>query len=128
MTPKELATAIRRGHTMIGETKLDYLRGDCGCALGAAAVGCGKQSEFIANMANAAGAEGYAKQLAPVLGISTNLFVYISNKHISGTPRLAIADWLDTLDVSKPKDAQTFDAFMKAAMVPVDVGSEVAVK
>lgn len=42
----------------------------------------------------------------------------ISRQHWNGTPRLAIADWLDSLE---PAQRQTFDDFLAATLKAVEV-------
>ena len=98
---RELAAAIRKGHTMIGETKLKFIhhpglgQKPCGCALGAAWVGAGKKAmEFWrAGRATTTGIGIFADGL----GIPLATAKQINDKHCSGIPRLQIADWLDTL-------------------------------
>lgn len=122
MTPKELAAAIRKGHTMIGEARLEFWsrESNCGCALGAAFAGIGFTPEKVNALLGYNSSETH-KAFAPILGITPELSRQISMKHVGGMPRLEVADWLDTLDVSKPKDAQTFSDFMKVVTQPVEL-------
>lgn len=96
---------------------LDERSEQTGCALCAAWIGAGKsvedywQSRYHKNNINV---------FADGLGFSVELAKQISTKHCV-TPRLAIADWLDTLDVAKPADAQTFERFMQSALAPVEL-------
>lgn len=129
MDKHELAAAIRRGDKMIKEVAVPWYGieidgSPCGCALGAAMAGSGQPMPTQNLVHN-------TETIARVLGIDIELARKVSNKHFGGAgisgngvismPRLAIADWLDQLDVAKPKDAQTFDDFKRAMLVPVDV-------
>lgn len=126
MTPKQLAAAIRKGHGMAGEAcefmttlthAISYPKSDCCCALGAAWLGSGKSERDYWD----GDGLGIAK-IARGLRIPEELASEISSRHCSGTPRLAIADWLDTLEPeTKPADKQSFDAFMATVMKPVPV-------
>lgn len=126
MTPRELAAAIRKGHTMIGEGLAfmpSSLAGDnkIGCALCAAWLGAGKSvKDYWSERRNQTTA---IQTFSSSLDISVELTQEISKRHCEGASknRLAIADWLDTLDVAKPADAQTFERFMQTALVPVDI-------
>lgn len=123
MTPSQLAASIRRGHTMIGESA-DFMPAfdggnACGCALSAAWLGSGKSvDEYWAERMHTS--EPHLV-FAGGLGITAEFAKEISRRHCGGTSRLAIADWLDTLDVTKPKDAQTFEQFLAATLKPVEV-------
>lgn len=116
MNAKELAAAIRRGHTMIGESRICFLVGGCGCALGAAWVGSGR-TEGERHSLYVNGSSGFAKHM----GVESNLALEVSHKHFCGTPRLAIADWLETLE---PAQRQTFEDFMRATMVAVEIPTD----
>lgn len=113
MDAKQLAAAIRKGHTMIGETTNLFLKNGCGCALGAAWVGSGKTEKERFALGVAASPE-----FARHMGIETQLASEISRKHFRGMPRLAIADWLDTLE---PTQRQTFDSFLAATLKSVEL-------
>lgn len=105
MTNKELAAAIRRGHGMIRECRDTYLNtsNDCGCAIGAAIVGIGKTYQDYSF-------QDVVNDFSDFLGISRKLAIDISTKHSNGITRLAIADWLDTLDA--PVTDKAFTDFM----------------
>lgn len=121
MTPRELAAAIRRGHTMIRETDLPFLDVDCGCALGAAYVGAGNKA-FRVNSLGDDFINQPSEWFSSKLGIPLALARSISGKHYGGMKRLAIADWLDTLEPeTKPQDKQSFETFMATVMQPVTV-------
>ena len=120
MTPRELAAAIRKGHTMIGESRNEYLTKDCGCAIGAALAADGVSYDMWIAALVVANGKGY-ETAAKLLGVEADIMRKVNTKHCGGTPRLAIADWLDTLDVSKPKDAQTFNDFMAATLRAVEI-------
>ena len=95
---RELAAAIRKGHTMIGESPSFMPTSDeslCGCALTAAWYGIGKQSDdyWKARRNEVDACDVFSK----VFGIDWGLAREISRKHCSGIKRLEIADWLDTL-------------------------------
>ena len=129
MTPRELAAAIRKGHTMIEEDREIFLIERmgilCGCALGAAWVGAGRsfqQKEYICcdnpRMSR-------LDIIGNALGIPGDIASRISAKHYHGMPRLAIADWLDTLEPeTKPADKQTFERFLADVLKPVDTQVE----
>ncbi len=104
MSPKELAAAIRKGHTMIGETTTFFYDGYCGCALGAAIASLGISYDQWAERLhlNESGVEFCARALNAPL----DLMLEISRTHESGMPRLAIADWLDTLPDETPMPAK----------------------
>ncbi len=122
MTPKELAAAIRKGHTMIGETMQFMHSKDenpCGCALTAAWYGSGKTHvEYW---------DGWLKRkktgvniFIQDLCIPEELAVEVSNKHCSGMKRLEIAGWLDTLPddtAMPPKVERESDEAYAARMV-----------
>jgi len=115
MTPRELAAAIRRGHGMIAERVTTFYNNGCGCALGAAMAGSGvTENQYIGLMwERTSRGNGSILASCELLGIPEDLAIAISCKHSGGQPRLAIADWLDTLEPeTKPADKQTFDAFM----------------
>ncbi len=106
MNAKQLAAAIRKGHGMIGETHRVYFDGDnCGCAIGAAMIASGCAFPWRADGID------YLSPAARALSVDKTLLREISARHQCGTPRLAIADWLDSLDDS-PADQSKFDAFM----------------
>ena len=89
---RELAAAIRKGHTMIKESVSVFVSPDCGCALGAAWYGTGKTYEdWLKKKLDV------REEMCAVLGITEGLRLEISGMHFHGKPRLAIADWLDTL-------------------------------
>jgi hypothetical protein len=96
-----LAEAIERGHTMIGEDRLNFLtppstQAPCGCALGAAWVGSGMTvGEFWDGRIKTDLCA--ADYIADRLGISGSLARAINSKHCLGIPRLEIAKWLRTL-------------------------------
>lgn len=101
MTPKELAAAIRKGHTMIGESHLLFLgSANCGCALGSAIVGEGhtkkEWDDFKIQYAN------FTHAAAELLGAKKSLCEEISHRHFSGQKRLIIADWLDSIPDETP--------------------------
>ena len=96
MNYKELAAAIRQGHTMIRENSKYYLYKGCGCALGAAAVGANKlrvDDNFVGLGA-----------IAELLGIPFTLACEISRRHQMGESRLAIANSL------KPEQKEESDS------------------
>ena len=122
MTPRELAAAIRKGHTMIGEGNnfmpSDF-NGNCGCALSAAWFGIGKhKKEFFKHIKY----DNIPSTFSERMNFPEILATEINDRHCGGMSRLAIADWLDTLEPeTKPADKQTFDEFMQAVMLPVAV-------
>lgn len=103
MTPKQLSQAIRKGHMMIGETRSFYYSGKCGCAIGAAvaAIGVTHEGWIEAKVEHGSGVHG-RKTAAALLHAPYELISAISFKHSAGTPRLEIADWLDTLPDETP--------------------------
>ena len=91
----KLSQAIRRGHEMIGEDHRGFLACGSGCAIGAAWVGSGRAAaDFYKTFYR--GDDG-PRQIADELGISVELFNAVSFKHYQGMPRLAIAEWLETM-------------------------------
>ena len=91
----KLSQAIRRGHEMIGEDHRGFLACGSGCAIGAAWVGSGRAAaDFYKTFYR--GDDG-PRQIADELGISVELFNDVSFKHYEGMPRLAIAEWLETM-------------------------------
>jgi len=123
MTPRELAAAIRKGHTMIVETRKDYYTGDCGCALGAALAGVGvsygRYDNLVQEMRPRRGLDSCKHAISELLDAPFDLMLAVSMRHVGGESRLAIADWLDTLEPeTKPQHKQTFDAFMATVLAP----------
>ncbi len=127
MTPKELAAAIRKGHTMIGETSAWYFNGKCGCALGAAIAAIGITADRWCE-AKVEYGEGYKgiPAAAALLDAPFDLVSKINTKHAHGMPRLKIADWLDTLPddtAMPPKVERESDEAYAARMVGQIVAS-----
>lgn len=117
MSPRELAAAIRKGHTMVGEAKeWPAVANYPTCALGAALYGAGKTVQEFLDAFFASKSDG-RHAMAKVFGISHDLAFKISVKHSGGEERLAIADWLDTLE---PAHRQTFGSFMAATLKHVE--------
>lgn len=126
MTPRELAAAIRKGHTMIDETMNDYYTGDCGCALGAALAGAGvsysQYDNLVQKMRPKRGLDSCKHAISELLDAPFDLMLAVSMRHVGGQKRLEIANWLDTLEPeTNPADKQSFDAFMATVMKPVEV-------
>lgn len=123
MSPRELAAAIRKGHTMVGESQSWPARFggvDCPtCAIGAAIYGAGFSTEDFDSIWHEI--RDGCKTGARILNIPHELAFRVSAMHSKGMPRLQVADWLETLDVSKPKDAQSFNDFMKVVTQPVEL-------
>lgn len=120
MNARELAAAIRKGHTMIGESNawpVSTINGkQCAtCALGAALYGLGMNADDFDRVWEKSMDGEEASSV--IFGISLELASEISTKHINGMPRLEIADWLDTLE---PAQRQTFENFMQATLKSVD--------
>jgi hypothetical protein len=123
MTPREMATAMRKGAALRPQARVmgphETEWNDGTCALGALYEGasgeylgiCGDPNWLLRN------------------GVSEDLMheIWTKNDYECMT-REQIADWLDTLDVSKPKDAQTFAEFMAVTMVPVPMDSSTTPK
>ena len=103
MTYKELAAAIRRGHTMIGE-RGTYLACGAGCALAAGVVG--------AEILPVSGFFNGVDEAARLLGIKESLARKISTMHSLGAPRLFIANWLD----SPEEPGESNDAYYQRVM------------
>ena len=100
MTPREVAAAIRKGHSLIAEAEGVYLstRNEpaCGCALGAAWVGTSLSIEEY--WAGWSVDDRGVKRISRQLGIPFSSGARISHMHSGGTSRLKIANWLDTLE------------------------------
>lgn len=119
MTNKELAAAIRKGAAMRPQANGLYFDwGDDGirgsCAIGAACEGLGlcTPDSWRAQV---------TEKLASEIGFGLSAEIY--RKNDSGMTREQIADWLESLDMEKPKDKQSFADFMetvqsKDAMLP----------
>lgn len=120
MTPRELAAAIRKGAAMRPQGKYNYFADGKSCAIGAALEAVGVPYQDTSGPL-------YSNQILGFfpndkLQITDTLWTGVMDKNDSGMTREDIADWLDTLEPeTKPADKQTFDAFMKAVMLPVDV-------
>lgn len=105
MRYKELADAIRRGHTMAGESK-HYMtlacvgRNTC-CALGAAWLGSGRTEYDFWVKCDDSGV-GF---IARTLNIPHPIAAGINKRHCDGTSRLQIADWLDSLEEPGESDS-----------------------
>lgn len=120
MTPRELAAAIRKGAMLVVENNMTH----CGCALGTAFWGVYGHSVLRENPPLRD--MKWLHFLADKLGLEFSFADEIEKKHLSGISRLAIADWLDTLEpetkpADQPADKQSFDAFMATVMKPVPV-------
>ena len=124
MTPRKLASAIRKGHTMIGESRWNYYNYKCGCVIGAALAGAHIPVEVWRReitLRNIFKKNFYETRAAQLLQINSNLCILIAEMHLEQKiSRLAIADWLDTLEPeTKPANKQTFEQFMATAMMPI---------
>lgn len=126
MNARELAAAIRKGATMVTETTKNH----CGCAIGTiflAVTGKNLVHDYM-KVGAPLGGDCYIDAVAHVCNASRKLIREIEMKHIHGTPRLAIADWLDTLEPAQEQPAHPFIAQMKdfATLVSVELDKEVS--
>ena len=80
---------------MIEENRAVFLAYGSGCAIGAAWVGSGRAEADFYETFNRCN-DG-PQNMADELGISVELFNDVSFKHYQGMPRLAIAEWLETM-------------------------------
>lgn len=118
MDNHELAAAIRRGAAMTPWCRNgQYYDHGATCAIGAAAVGLGAVTAIeINNLASKISEE------VSIQRFNCKYKILLINANDSGLmTREQIADALDALDTTKPKDAQTFDAFLKATLVPMEI-------
>lgn len=94
--PMKLSDAIRRGHTMVLENSGAFLNVNGACAIGAAWVGLGGTEESFMQKCRTKNGIFRHEMFAKEVGISPSVSLAISLKHSRGTPRLEIADWLES--------------------------------
>lgn len=101
MTNKELAAAIRKGHTMIPEGKVymypSTISDEGGCALCAAWYGAGKTKQNWRDLRRETGMHPIDAFNTTFL-INRDLLCQIDSRHSAGESRLSLADWLETLE------------------------------
>lgn len=97
-----------------------FFRDGESCAIGAAIEGAGQRA-LVDGWYSANGAVDPYTLAMSILGVDYEFLQKIYRKNDEGQTREQIADWLDTFDIAKPKDAQTFDDFRRLMLTPVDV-------
>lgn len=121
MSPRELATAIRKGGEMITPTIAYYDPiNKSGCVLCALAVGIIGSPEAMWKKRVAFNSGGnYVQFVAETANIAVSMALKIE-RHFFGCSDDGyepVADWLDTLE---PAHRQTFDSFMAATLKHVE--------
>lgn len=114
----KLSEAIRKGHTMIRETRSVFVGDGCGCAIGAAWYGLGRNFDDRFTDSGIIHAEGIMRWVSEQTGIPYSVMQTISARHCGGMTRLELADWVERKYESKlPQKARETDEEYASRMV-----------